>query len=339
MLNFGRLRAIGPLYCFLAALYLLAFAGMAHAGPAQPPLEQLFSPESRLILGELTEINPAGRLVFKRIKVYGKAVDVPELVDVRAGEDAMSSARIGETYVVGYTLFHHDRQHPGGMAPNRRGGVLTTSVGLEPALFRNTETIQKILALAQSERGRESRRLRRLLMNALVGDDRPLQLLAAGQVAYDIELGKRLNAKDRAAIARIGGDPETSLPVRLLLISAAAERPRILGDWWADAIRAVLASTPIGGYASGAKDPTGLVLLAFAELEAKLVPVPLESVTRWLRSPNRLFVERACAVLGTVYPADKQGALEEALGDSSLTQENKSYLDDQLNLLTRPPGG
>ena len=339
MLNFGRLRAVGPLYCFLAALYLLAFASMAHAGPAQPPLEQLFSPESRLILGELTEINPAGRLVFKRIKVYGKAVDVPERVDIRATDSTIASVKLGETYVVGYTLFHHDRKHPGGMAPNRRGGILTTAVGLDPALFRDSETIQTMLSLAKTERGRESGRLRRLLMDALVGDDAPLQLLAAGQIAYDLELGKHLKTKDRAAIARIGSDPETRIPVRLLLIAAAAERPGILGKWWADAIRAVLASTPLGGYASGAKDPTGLVLLAFDEVEAGLVSVPLESVTRWLRSPYRLFIERACAVLGTVYPADKQKALEEALGDSSLTQENKSYLDDQLNLLKRPDAG
>jgi hypothetical protein len=336
MFNLGRVRAIGPLFCLLAASLLPA---PAVAGPAQPPLEQLFSPESRLILGELTEINPAGRVVFKRIKVYGKAVDVPELVDISATESTIASVQLGETYVVGYTLFHHDRQHAGGMAPNRRGGILTTAVGLDPALFRDSKAIQTMLSLAKTERGRESGRLRRLLLDALVGDDAPLQLLAAGQIAYDFELGKRLNAKDRAAIARIGSDPETRIPVRLLLIAAAAERPGVLGEWWADAIRAVLASTPIGGYASGAKDPTGLVLLAFAEVEARLVPVPLESVTRWLRSPYRLFVERACAVLGAVYPADKQKALEEALGDSSLSQENKSYLDDQLNLLKRPDAG
>lgn len=336
MPNFARWRAVRPLFGLVFVPILLLLGTPVSAGPAQPPLELMFAPESRLILGELTEINPAGRMVFKRLKVYDQAIDVPEMVDVRAGETAMASARIGESYVVGYTLFHHDRQHPGGMAPNRRGGVLTTSVGLEPALFRNSETIQEILALAKSERGRESGRLRRLLMDALSGQDGPLQLLAAGQIAYDLELGKHLNTKDLAVVARIGGDPGTHLPVRLLLIAAAAERPQIFGDWWADSIRSVLASTPIGGYASGAVDPTGLVLLAFAEVEAKLVAVPLESVTRWLHSPNRLFVERACAILGTVFPADKQNALEGALGDSSLTQDNKSYLDDQLALLKRP---
>lgn len=339
MLIAGNVRAICPLSRLLVALLLLTSGCSAIAGPAQPPLELLFSPEARVILGELTEINPAGRLVFKRQKVYGDPIDVPELVDVRADESAIATVQIGETYVVGYSLFHHDRQHPGGMAPNSRGGVLITTVGLEPALFKNGQTIQKILSLAGSERGRESGRLRKLLLNSLVGDDLPLQLLAAGQIAYDLELGEHLNAADREAIARIGSDRKSSISVRLLLIAAAVERPSELGRWWEGAIQEILASTPVDRYPTGTTDPTSLVLLAFAEVEAKLVVVPLESVNRWLRSPYRLFVERACVVLGTAFPTDKRNSLEHALKDSGIPEENRSYIDDQLRLLERQDAG
>jgi hypothetical protein len=40
-----------------------------------------------------------------------------------------------------------------------------------------------------------------------------------------------------------------------------------------------------------------------------------------------------------VFPANKRKALEEALGDPSLDQQNRSYLDDQLHLLERPKAG
>ena len=70
-------RAITRLFKFLAITTILAFGTSAWAGPAVPPLELLFAPESRLVMGTLVEINPAGRLVFKREKVFGTHKDVP----------------------------------------------------------------------------------------------------------------------------------------------------------------------------------------------------------------------------------------------------------------------
>lgn len=332
-------RAAAPRFCALLTTCLLITGNMAFAAPAEPPLELLFSPEARLVLGEVTEINPAGRLVFKRIRVFGKSTDVPELIDVLAGKPELSSVRIGEKYVLGYSLFHHDRQHPGGVAPNRKGAILITSMGLEPALFRDSPAIEKILSAASTERGRESGRFRRLLLDALAGDDRPLQLLAAGQLAYDIELGEHLRSRERETIARIGLDAQTDNGVRALLISAAADRPRDLGDWWPDAIREVLASTPIDGYSSGTTDPVGLVLLSFAEAHADGVQVPFESVTRWLRSSYQLLVEKARALLAVKFPTETRRALEEARGESSLSQETRTYIDDQLRQLERQDAG
>ena len=338
MPTIGIFRAFAPRICTLMITALLIAANSAVAAPAEAPFSLLYSPETRLVLGEVTEINPAGRIVFKRIRVFDKSTDVPELVDVIVGETELASVRLGETYVVGYSLFHHDRK-AGGVAPNRKGAILITSVGLEPALFRDAPVIRKILSLADSEHGRESRQMRRLLIDALSGSNRPLQLLAAGQLAYDIELGERLDSRDRDVIARVGLASGTDNRVRGLLISAAATRPGELGNWSGDAIREVLASTPVGGYPSGAMDPTGLVLLAFAEAHVEGVQVPLGSVTRWLRSPHRLLVEKSRVLLGAKFPADAKKALEEARDDPTLIQETRTYIDDQLRQFERQDAG
>lgn len=321
----------------LFALPLLILAHVAAmAAPVDPPLELLLSEQSRLVSGKVTEINPAGRIVFARGDVFSDSTDVPELIDVRVSPSVLGSVAIGEQHVFAYSTTHRDKLAPAGFSLNRDGAILISSSGIEPALFSDTPALRKILKLAASDDGRESRRLLDLLVKALQGEDAAVRALAAGQIALDPDMGRKLNAKDRRIVERIARDPASPPATRSLLLLAATERPDDFGDWWNAAATEILASTPLGGYPSSSMDPTSLVLLAFDVFDIREATAPRDSLARWLRSPNRLLVERSNAALGRGFPAWQRQAIGEALADPNLSQETRKYLDDQLH---RPDPG
>lgn len=324
-----------PLFQAFLACGLLVCSALALAAPAKPPLDLLFRPESRLVLGTLVEKNPAGRLVFKREKVFDASTDVPELIDVRAGERELAETELGRRYVLGYSLFHHDRQYPRGIAPNRKGAILISSAGLDPALFPQSTLILQIVTEASRGEGRQSPAMKRLLMKAIKRDDARLQLLAAGQFAYKPALAEKLTAGDRQRLERLARDPDSRVDVRAMLLAAAAEQPAAFGNWAGDEVRGILASTPLDGYSSESGDPSGLVLLAFSEASLHHIPVPYDSIRRWLRSPQRSLIEKSTFLLGEQYPARQRDALGEALGDSSISRDTRQILDDQLRFIDR----
>ncbi len=309
-------RAIIRLFNFVSIALIVALATPVWAGPAKPPLDLLFAPESRLVIGTLVEINPAGRLVFKREKVFGEFTDVPELIDAGVTTRAMENAQIGQRYILGYTTFHHDRQYPAGITPTRKGTDVISSSGLDPALFVDSPELRQILEHAASKRGHESSQLRQLLLQTFAESNSALQRLAAGQLALDTAMSGKLDAQGKATLQRAANSEQTNPTTRSMLIAAAAARPDDFGIWAADAINKVLGNTPVDGYSSATPDPTGLALLAFDEASVRGVHVPFESLTRWLRSSQQLYLERATGLLETLYPERTRSALEEALRDA-----------------------
>ena len=323
-------RAIARLFKFLAITTILALGTSAWAGPAVPPLELLFAPESRLVMGTLVEINPAGRLVFKREKVFGTHKDVPELIDVAVTSNALDDARIKQRYIVGYTTFHNDRQYPAGITPPRKSTIVISSSGLDPAVLVDSPELRRILDQAASERGRESDSLRRLLLQTFAGDDAALQRLAAGQFALDTGMSGKLEAADKAILRHVALSDEINPTTRSLLITAAADRPGDFGPWAAEAINKVLEITPVDGYSSASRGPTGLVLLAFDEASAKGIHVPFESLTRWLRSPDRLYLERASGLIESMYQVRARAAYEAVLGEAGADPAARRFLEARL---------
>lgn len=322
----------------LQSLFCLCFLPLSihvFAGPAEPPLELLFSPESRLVGATLVEINPAGRLVFKRDKVYGESTDVPELIDAGVGVKALKTAKIGEHYIVGYTTFHHDKQYPAGITPSRKTTNVISSIGLDPALFVDSAELRKILTLAATEHGRESSKLRGLLLNTF-GEDKPaLQRLAAGQIARDADMSAALNAKGRSIVKKAAFNKLINPTTRSLLITAAADRPGDFGPWAADAVNEVLEITPVDGYPDGTEDHTGLVLLSFDEATTWGYDVPFQSLTRWLASTHQLYLERAAALLIKLYPERSKPAFETALAKSIDNTLTHQFLEGKLRELNR----
>lgn len=324
-------RAINRLFQFILFSLIIALTTPVWAGPAVPPLELLFAPESRLIIGTLVEINPAGRLVFKREKVFGEFKDVPELIDASVTTLALEDAQMGQRYIVAYRTFHHDHQAPAGITPSRKETGVISSSGLDPALFVDSPRLRQILDLAATKQGRESRKLRELLLQIFADGDPALQRLAAGQFALDTEMSGKLDAEGKAIVQRAAFSNEINPTTRSMLITAAADRPNDFGAWAGDAINKVLAITPVDGYASESMGPTGLVLLAFDEASARGIHVPFESLTRWLHSAHRLFLERAAGLIESTYPERARSAFEEVLGDADSDPAARQFIETRLH--------
>jgi hypothetical protein len=332
-----RYRAVMPSNVPAIARTLLAAAALcalpAHAEHVEAPMELLYAPGNLLVAGTVADINPSGRLVFQRKDVLGGKGPLPEQIDVRVPASVLASARIGERYIFGYSLASADARDPTRTVVDPNGAALITSIGLDPALFRDTPATREILKAGRSEHGRESRRFFELLMKALASDDHSLQNLAAGEIALEPEIGERLRESGHAVVEQVARNTKTSPLVRASLLQSASERPAELGDWWQDASMDVVATTPVDGYADDASDPAGLVLLALEVLDKHAVKVSPDALARWVRSPRPPLVERACLMLRREAPALERSTIQGALADSRLPEQTRRFLNDHLRRL------
>ena len=322
---------LAPLFFVLPLLLMLP----ARAQRLESPLELMYAPDASIAAGKLVETNPAGRIVIgPKELIWGKSKP-PEKLDIRIPKDFLDDVKIGERYIVAYSLFRRDPRKAVGMVPNKEGAVAIVSPGIEPAIFRDAPAIRAILKAGRSEHGRESRKLADLLLEALKGDDPQLEYLAAGEFAYEPELGERLTDADRAAIEKTVRDAKRSIRVRMVLLEAAARMPKTLGDWWKKAALDIVTTTPVDGYSDKASDPVLLILTAFDVLDRFSVKVPPETLKRWVWNPNPALVERACVLLRREGPDLERPAIHEALADPKLSEATRKFLNDHLRQLDR----
>lgn len=322
----------------LAPLLLLAFGlggTTSMAKPVPPPLELLYDGDNRLVAGSVVETNPSGRVVFERKDVLDGKPRPPEKIDVRVPLAVLGTVRTGERYVFGYATGQKDPRDPLRRIANPDGAQLIVSIGLDPALFRDTPEVRAILSAARTERGRESRRLFDLLMKALAGRDRALQNLAAGQIALDAELGERLREHGRETVERAARSADTSPAVRASLLRSAALRPRDLGDWWQPISLDVVTNTPVDGYATSPSDPSDLVLTALELLDQHAAKVPPDALKRWVWSPNPALAERASLMLRRQSAALERSTIQQALADPALPAATRTFLEGHLRRLDR----
>ena len=99
---FDAARRLGRL---LPVALLLLGARSASAERLESPLELIYAPDSMLVAGPLIEINPAGRVVIGRKDVLYGRQKPPDKIDVRVPADVLGSLKIGERYVVAYSMF------------------------------------------------------------------------------------------------------------------------------------------------------------------------------------------------------------------------------------------
>lgn len=315
-----RLPAILGVFAFAAL-----FAGPARAGAVDPPFELLHDRGNLLVVGSVSEINPAGRIVFTREKVLAGGPKPQKLIDVSVSPSVLASVKPGERYVVGYSAYRPNREI-NALVANLDGPTLIVSIGLDPALFHDTPAVRTLLAAGRSEHGRESRRFRSLLLQALGGDDPALQTLAAGEIALNADI--RAHIDDKAALARAARSGRTSLPARALLLEAASTHPDELGDWWREVATGIVTSTPTSGYANEAADPSTLVLGALDALDRR-EPMPgADALKRWLRAANPALAERAVSMLRKISAEAEHLAVKEALADPATPAATRTFLTE-----------
>lgn len=320
----------------LSILALVLGAGAAGAAPVEPPVELLYASGNLLVAGPLIDINPSGRLVFARKDVLGGKPRPPEQIDVRVPTSLLAEVKIGERYIFGYSMYRPDRQ-ASALVANREGATLLVSMGLEPALFRDTPATRTLLKVGRSEFGRESRRFRDLIMQALAGSDPQLQNLAAGEIALAPDV--RAHLRDTAMVERVVRNAQTRPSIRALLLQAAVDHPQELGDWWQATAIEIVTTTPTGGYADEASDPSGLVLGALDVLDQRAVRVTADALQRWLHSANPSLAERVALMLRRESPALERTAIRKALADPTMPAQTRQFLDDRLRRLDRSESG
>ena len=314
---------------------LFACVPSARADRLESPLELIYAPDAMLVAGKLIEINPTGRIVIQRGEVLAGKDKPPEKIDIRVGKDALGQVKTGERYVIAYSMFHRDPRRPVGMAPNLDGATVLVSPGIEPAVFRDTPSVRAILKAGRTEHGRESRKLLDLLLAALAGDDPQLQNLAAGELAYEPELGDELKDADRAAIEKTVRNVKTPVRVRTTLLEGASRQPKTLGEWWRAAALDIVTTTPVDGYSDAASDPVLLVLTAFDVLDRYAVKIPPDVLKRWVWNPNPPLVERVCVMLRREAPGEERSTIQLALADPKLPETTRKFLNDHLRRLDR----
>ena len=322
----------------LAPLLVVAsvlFTMPVRAQRVESPLELMYAPDASIVAGKLVEINPVGRIVIEPKDLLWGKTKPPAKLDIRIPNDFLDDVKTGERYVVAYSLFRRDPRKAVGTVPNKEGALAIVSPGIEPAVFRDTPALRAILKAGRSEEGRESRKLADLMLNALQGDDGQLQYLAAGELAYEPELGERLNDADRTRIEKPVRAANAPIRVRTVLLEAASRMPGKLGDWWKKAALDIVTTTPVDGYSDKASDPVLLVMTAFDVLDRYSVKVPAETLKRWVWNPNPALVERVCVLLRREGPDLERPAIHEALADPKLSEATRKFLNDHLRQLDR----
>lgn len=330
----GSFRLPAILGVLAIGVFSAFFPGSTRAGTVDPPFELLYDKGNLLVAGSVSEINPAGRIVFTREKVLAGEPKPQKLIDVGVSPSVLASVKPGERYVVGYSAYQRNREL-NALVANLRGPTLIVSIGLDPALFRDTPAVRTLLAAGRSEHGRESRRFRSLLLQALGGDDPALQTLAAGEIALNADIRAHIGDKD--ALARAARSARTSLPARALLLEAASTHPEELGEWWREVATEIVTSTPTSGYVDEAADPATLVLGALDALDRRDPMPAADPLKRWLRAANPALAERAASMLHKISADTEHVAVKEALADPATPAATRTFLTEYQRRSGRTP--
>jgi hypothetical protein len=317
------------------AFWLMFSARAASAAEPTPgPLEFLYEPANVLVAGAVVEADPAGQIVFRVDAVLNGKAQAVERLEVQVPAWAATRVRTNEKYLFGYTLYGADTRHPGRLVPRRQGALMLVSVGLEPALLRDTPEARAILRLGLHESARSSRHALDLYLRALNAPDLALQYLAAAQIAVEPEVQQRLGATDRVALEAYARNPNAAPAGRRVLLEAAYQAPRRFGSTWAAGVASALVTTaPLDGYDDPAPGLGELVRTAFTILENSPTVLPAASLARWAHSDNPALAEAALLLLRRQARDAERPAIEQALGDPHLAPETRTFLLDHLRRL------
>jgi len=317
-------------------LLALAAASVLHAEGQPAPLELLYEPATVLVVGRLTPTADAGAVEL-HVDAVLHGSSIGDDLRLRVPMDVPVMLDPDERHLLAYTYLRRDPQRPGQLMPDPAGAQLLVAPGLEPALFADTPMARELLRRGASEHGRESRTTRLLLLDALDGEDLPLQRLAAAQLAGEAELRERLGRADRERLYQHAASPEADPTVRRTLLEAAAEHRDLLAPHdWRRLATDILADTPVTGHADGTRAArAALVQTAFKRLDRAHVDPPVAVLARWVRGDSPALGELSLLALRRHSPADECAALEQAIDAPSLDGQMRFFLIDYRRRFSR----
>jgi hypothetical protein len=323
-----------PLLGVLFAVLSLLMPTSSHAERLLPPIELLFEPTNLLISGKVIEINTTtSRVVFRfgDLLAGERKFITQELIDVLVTPEALRAVVVDQRYIVGYTLFAEDNRHPGQLVGKREGPTLLVGYGVDPALFKDTPQVRRLIATGKSESRRESRATLSLLLDALDSKDVAVSTLAAAQIALERELHAKIKESERKRIERFVRNADAAPAARDALLTAAAEQPAIFGaNWPIDVSNDLLLSTPIVGYSPPSTEWEILIRDAIAILDKSVEKAPERALIRWLSSDSVGLAETALQSIRQQYPQSERSAVNEALGNPDLAPATRTFLNVRL---------
>ncbi len=216
----------------LVLLWLLAStAGAARLGP---PSAALATEDVRVLVAEALEKRPDGRILFrKREDVTGEA---PAEVLLRLGPEAFARARIGQSYLIGYTHLRDNPLFRKGKEEDPEGPRLVELAGVGDALLDDSPSMR---ALATSTEATPAEALDAVL-DTLESSSPTNRRFAIFELFARPELTRLAGEEELQRVLAVL-DGELNPLSRNFLLQAAHQFPRELGrDWLARHCRRVL---------------------------------------------------------------------------------------------------
>ena len=229
---------------------------------------------------------------------------------------------------------------PASRRPRRQSGWCGRAgehPGIEPALFRDTPATRAILKAGAASTVANRAGCSICCWPRWPATIAQLQNLAAGELAYEPELGERLRDADRARIEKtVRDNVKTPVGVRAPAARGRVAHSRRRSATGGKAPRLeIVTTTPVDGYADKASDPVSLILTALEVLDRYAVKVPPDALKRWVWNPNPPLVERVCVMLRREAPEQERSTIQQALADPKLPETTRKFLNDHLRRLDR----
>ncbi|MEO7916640.1 MAG: hypothetical protein ABIR16_03270 [Dokdonella sp.] len=323
----NRFSAI-PFFACLAS-------GTVWAEKVKPPTIILGEPTTNIVVAEYKEAGPYNRIVFSKVRVLKSRDDVPALIDI-AKPDLRKPLVAGQSYVIAYTPYAEDRFERIGVNP--RGANFISSPGLEPALFADTPDNEALLMWridededgeAEEEGERDSPAAEAAmpkLLQMLASTDSQRRAFAAAEIAYRAKLVAALDAAQQKALQRFVIDDAGPDGSRALILAAAAAMPAksVAVRGWNDLAVDLLENSALTDSTEAGRSRLIIAALSYPPTLERARDGKLHG--RWLRSDNIALVEAAANMLQQRSVDVARSAVAEALAESSLPPETRTYL-------------
>ncbi|MEO6066292.1 MAG: hypothetical protein ABIP49_10995, partial [Lysobacterales bacterium] len=319
---------------WFVAVFCACASTLALAAAIDPPSVFLFKASHSLVAGEVVLTTAEGTLELRvRETLHGTAPN-SRFLRVRTSPAWLADFDRGHSVVVGYTRYRRSATRPRTLELRPGGPVVLVSVGLEPALFRDTPALRARLARARDGAHLRSRKYFEEVTGGLESADPQLQNYYAAELVLRETLQVAMNAGDRAWLARFVGDDLSHPSARAMLLAMSAAHPERFGARWPQgAAAAMLAQIDVAASDAPLSLLPNLVRVAFDVLDRADQKIALGSAERWLVSSHTGLVEAALLAIRRTAPEREREIATRALANDRVQPAVRDFVRDHLRRL------